>query len=237
MYLSTGVGRSSRMKNFELKRIILSSVIPFTLVLTISAVFLFQYFHVIEGYKWGIYPRLTSGLIGVFFSPFFHADWSHLLSNIVSLFVLATGVFYFYRDLGLVVILICWLFGGTLTWILGREAFHIGASGLVYGLASFLFFSGIVRQNIQLLAVSLIVVVQYGGLVWGLLPIFKDVSFESHIFGGISGFLLAIVLRNKGPQMPLNVWNRDFPEEEDRLDWEEEQAGYDEEKTANNEER
>ena len=206
------------MKNFELKRLFLCATIPFLVVLAIFIVFLLQYFQVFEGYKLGIYPRMQSGLVGVLLAPFVHADWSHLISNIVSLFVLATAVFYFYRDLGLVVLLICWIVGGFLTWIFGRDSFHIGASGVVYGLASFLFFSGIVRQNIQLLALSLVIVVQYGGLVWGLLPTFRELSFESHVFGGSTGFLLAIFLRNKGPKLPLNVWNRDYLEDDDNQD-------------------
>jgi len=202
------------MKNLELKRIVLCVAIPFLIVLAITIVFLLQEFLLIEGSQWGIYPRMKSGLFGILLAPLVHADWSHLLSNLISLFLLATAVFYFYRDLGLVVILVCWIAGGSLTWLFGRESFHIGASGIVYGLASFLFFSGIVRQNIQLLAVSLVMVVQYGGLVWGLLPTFKELSFESHIFGGTTGFLLAFILRNHGPKLPVNVWNRDYGEDD-----------------------
>ncbi len=210
------------MENFELKRILLSAVIPLLLVLAIVIIFFLQQFQFIEGYRWGIYPRVESGLIGVLLAPLVHSDWSHLVSNIVTFFFLATAVFYFYRDLGFVVLLICWVSGGFLTWLFARESFHIGASGVVYGLASFLFFSGIVRQNIQLLAVSLIVVVQYGGLVWGILPTFKEFSFESHLFGGSVGFVLAIVLQNKGPQLPVNVWNRDYPEDDNSEFYEDE---------------
>ena len=95
------------MKNFELKRLLLCATIPFLLVLAIFIVYLLQYFQVFEGYKLGIYPRVQSGLIGILLAPFIHADWSHLVSNVVSLFILATAVFYFYRDLGPVVLLIC----------------------------------------------------------------------------------------------------------------------------------
>ncbi len=212
------------MKNIESKRLLLSAVIPATIVIAIVIVFLLQYTNIIVGYKLGIYPRQQSGLLGIALAPFLHSDWSHLLSNIVSLFILATGVFYFYRDLGILVLLVCWVVGGSLTWALGRDSFHIGASGLVYGLASFLFFSGVVRQNIQLLAVSLIVVIQYGSLVWGILPSLKEISFESHIYGGAAGFVLAIVLQNKGPRLPQNVWNRDFPDDDETPDyWSEEQ--------------
>lgn len=218
------------MKNIETKRLVLSAVIPLTIVIVILVVFLLQYFEYFEGYKLGIYPRQKSGLVGILLAPFLHSDWSHLISNLISFFVLATGVFYFYRDLGILVLFICWVVGGSLTWALGRESFHIGASGLVYGLAAFLFFSGIVRQNIQLLAVSLVVVIQYGGLIWGLLPSLKEISFESHIFGGVTGFFLAIVLQNRGPRLPKNIWNREYPDEDDNQeDWTGEQGFFDDE--------
>ena len=222
------------MKDLELKRIYLCATIPLLLVVTILIIFLLQEFHFIEGYRWGIYPRVVSGLVGILLAPFVHGDWSHLLSNIVALFFLATAVFYFYRDLGIVVILVCWIGGGSLTWLFGRESFHIGASGIVYGLASFLFFSGIVRQNIQLLALSLVIVVQYGGLVWGLLPTNTELSFESHVFGGSTGFLLAMVLQNKGPRLPVNVWNRDYPEDDSQEPSEGELEVFDDQLTKSN---
>jgi membrane associated rhomboid family serine protease len=84
-------------------------------------------------------------------------------------------------------------------WIGGRTAYHIGASGLIYGFASFLFFSGIIRKNLNLLAISLLVVFLYGGLVWGLFPFDYKISWESHLFGALTGFILAFVFRNYGP--------------------------------------
>lgn len=96
---------------------------------------------------------------------------------------------------------------GILVWFGGREAWHIGASGLVYGLASFLFFSGIIRKYFRLVALSLLVVFLYGEMVWGIFPgVYKNVSWESHMLGFISGILLAIVYRKEGPQMPVYEW-------------------------------
>ncbi len=94
-----------------------------------------------------------------------------------------------------------------MVWLWGREAWHIGASGLVYGLASFLFFSGIIRKYFRLIALSLLIVFIYGSMVWGLFPgVYKDVSWESHMLGFVSGVILAICYRKEGPQPPVYEW-------------------------------
>lgn len=197
------------------KRLLLSAVIPTFLIFVFLLSFLLQQAGLLDGYKYGILPRDISGTMGVLTAPFIHSSWSHLISNAVPFWVLLTGIFFFYRDLGIVVLMSCWFVGGTLTWFLGRSAYHVGASGVVYGLASFLFFSGIIRQNARLLAVSLIVVLEYGGMVWGLLPAFTEISWEGHLFGGVVGFILAFILRDRGPLTPSNVWVDDFDENEE----------------------
>ncbi len=104
---------------------------------------------------------------------------------------------------------------GILVWLAGRSAWHIGASGLIYGLASFLFFSGIIRKYFRLVALSLLIVFLYGSMVWGIFPnVYKEVSWESHMLGFISGIILAVVYRNEGPQKPVYEW----PDEEDKTD-------------------
>ena len=100
-----------------------------------------------------------------------------------------------------------WFLTGLLVWLAGREAWHIGASGLVYGLASFLFFSGILRWHFRLIALSLLIVFLYGSMVWGLFPgVYKNVSWESHMLGFFSGVVLALWFRNEGPQRPVYEW-------------------------------
>ena len=106
---------------------------------------------------------------------------------------------------------------------MGREAYHIGASGLIYGLATFLFLSGVIRKVRSLMAISLLVVFWYGGMVWGLLPFDYEVSFEAHITGAVSGIILAILYRDQGPvpeRSPL------LDEEEDEENEEEEETPY-----------
>ena len=103
---------------------------------------------------------------------------------------------------------------GLFVWFAGREAYHIGASGLVYGLASFLFFSGIIRKYYRLTALSLLIVFLYGSMVWGMLPEFyKNVSWESHMLGFVSGIILAVWFKNEGPQRPVYDWMEEDEDE------------------------
>jgi hypothetical protein len=102
-----------------------------------------------------------------------------------------------------------WLFTGFWVWLLARESAHIGASGLIYGLVCFLFFSGILRKDTRLMAVSLLVTFLYGSMVWGILPIDQSISWESHLFGSVAGFFCAIYFRHEGPQRPKAQWEID----------------------------
>ena len=154
--------------------------------------------------RWGIYPGKTFGLPGIITSPFIHADAKHLFSNSVPLLVLSWCLFYFYKDLGYGVFPMLWILSGVFTWIFGRDSWHIGASGLTYSLAFFLFFSGIFRRYIPLMAVSLMVVFLYGSTVWNMFPVAElvdpSVSWEGHLAGAISGLLCAAIFRKHGPQ-------------------------------------
>lgn len=167
----------------------------------------------------GVYPRSPEGLIGVLFSPLIHSDFSHLISNSTTLFVSMFVLLYFYRDSAYKVLLIVWIVTGLSVWWIGRESFHIGASGVIYGLISFLFFSGILRKDKRAIALSLLMVFLYGGLVWGVLPIKEEVSFESHLMGAIAGFVCALIFRKSDPPMKYE-WEKDdeIDDEEDYLD-------------------
>ena len=165
--------------------------------------------------NFGIYPLSLEGLPGIIFSPFIHANFEHLFNNSLPLFFLGTALFYFYSEIAVKVSLWTYFLTGILVWLAGRSAWHIGASGLIYGLASFLFFSGIIRKYFRLVALSLLIVFLYGSMVWGIFPnIYKEVSWESHMLGFISGIILAVGYRNEGPQQPVYEW----PDEDDETD-------------------
>ncbi|CAN5510290.1 rhomboid family intramembrane serine protease [soil metagenome] len=171
-----------------------------------------MYFH-IELHHFGIFPRDLSSLKGILTMPFIHDDFKHLFSNTLPLVVMGAMLIYFYRAISTKVFLWIWLLHTVWLWIGGRPAWHIGASGIVYGLASFLLFSGVLRKDIRLMALSMLVIFLYGGMIWGMFPIFYGMSWEAHLFGAMSGFLLAWVYREEGPQRKVYDWESE-PEEE-----------------------
>ncbi|SHM78274.1 rhomboid family intramembrane serine protease [Polaribacter sp. KT 15] len=148
--------------------------------------------------KFGILPRNFQGLRGVFFTHFIHSDTKHLFNNSIPLFVLLLSLLYFYRDIGLKILIYGGVLSGFLTWIIARESYHIGASGIVYLLFSFVFFSGIIRKHYRLVALSLIIIFLYGSMIWYVLPIKEGMSWEGHLSGFIMGFLFSIIYRKKG---------------------------------------
>jgi len=215
---------------FYRKKLLLSMIIPgifvFLMWLVKIAEILFEFD--LSGY--GIFPLSLKGLPGILLSPFIHGDFRHLFNNSLPLFFLSTALFYFYSEVALKVFSFTFIFTGMLVWIAGRTTWHIGASGLVYGLASFLFFSGIIRRYFRLMALSLLIVFLYGSMVWGIFPgVYHNISWESHMLGFFSGVVLSIWYKNEGPQRPVYEWE----EEDDDEDEEDVTVGHiDEEKTG-----
>lgn len=168
--------------------------------------------------RFGIYPGTMIGLVGVVFSPFIHSSFSHLLSNTLPLLILIWFLFYFYNKIAFGTFVSLWLSSGLLTWIIGRDAYHVGASGLVFALLFFLFFSGIFRKHIPLAAVSMVVAFIYGSTIWSIFPIAEmvdaSISWEGHMAGAISGFLFALLFRKQGPQKPETIWEEEEEEED-----------------------
>ena len=148
----------------------------------------------------GILPRDYVGLKGIVFSPFLHSteSFSHIINNSVPLLVLTWLLRVSYPKLFWRVIVFIWLVSGSWVWLAARgESFHIGASGVIYGLAFFLFFSGVFRKSIQLMGVSLIVSFLYGSMIWGIFPSEESISFEAHLFGALAGIILAFYYKKQ----------------------------------------
>lgn len=151
----------------------------------------------------GIYPRTFSGLRGIVFSPFLHGDLEHLYNNSIPLFLLIAALRFFYRNQALKVIGYGILFSGFLTWIIGRESYHIGASGLIYVLVSFIFFKGIQTKYYRLVAVSLTIILLYGGMIWYIFPdVQQGISWEGHLAGLITGYVFSIAIKTPEYQKP-----------------------------------
>lgn len=148
--------------------------------------------------KYGLYPREFSGLKGVLFSPFIHSDTKHLFNNSIPLFVLTLSLFYFYRRVAAKVLIYGALLTGLFTWIIARDSYHIGASGVVYLLFSFVFFSGVFKNHYRLIALSLITIFLYGSMVWLILPTEDRISWEGHLAGFVTGIFFAFLYRRKG---------------------------------------
>lgn len=182
------------------------SFIPgFSLVAILWVVAFFQNtFHLNLGH-FGIYPLTALGFWGIFTSPFIHANYIHLIGNSIPLIVLISFVYQISSKHSLKIFLIIFFLQGLGTFIIGRPAYHIGASGIIYGLATFIFFIGIVKRDKTSLALSLLVVFLYGSMVWGLLPTQKSVSWEAHLSGAIGGGLYGIWYGLNYDEKPLVV--------------------------------
>jgi len=186
----------------------------------------------------GVYPRHIENIWGVFTIIFIHADWSHLANNVVSFVLLSGFLYYFYNQIATKVLVISYLFSGLILWLIGRESWHIGASGLIYALAFFLFFSGIIRKHIPLIAISFIVAFVYGSMIWHIFPwqIQDPISWEGHLGGGIIGIILSIWFRNAGPQKPEKNWDEGDDDTNEPLDYLDETEIENEDEIENKEE-
>lgn len=175
-----------------------SLLIPGTFVILLWIILIIQQvFSINFPYELGLLPRSLTGLIGIITSPLIHAGYTHLFSNTLPIFLLAAGIIYFYPESAFKVLTLIYVFTGVLVWLFARPVHHIGASGLIYGFAAFLFFSGIFKRDNRSIGLSLLVTFLYGGMVWGILPGQPGISWESHFFGGVTGIVCAFIFRKK----------------------------------------
>jgi len=197
---------------YEKRKFIHSLVFPLFFLLVIWMIKIIEVSLDLNFATWGIYPLKLKGIKGILLSPLVHANFRHLLDNSLPLLILGVAIFYFYSKVAYRVFFLTYIMVGIWVWFGGREAYHIGASGLIYGFASFLFFSGILLGEVRLLAISLLVVFLYGSMVWGIFPIKEGISWESHMLGAIAGLILSFYYRKQGPQRIEYDWE----EEEDK---------------------
>lgn len=207
------------MLSIEFKKFLSASIFPFLFIAILWIIKIIEETGQMSFVGYGLFPRNLEGLRGILTSVFIHSDWKHLFNNSIPLLILGWALFYFYREVAWKVLAGVLIMGGLWTWISAREAHHIGASGLLYGLFSFLLFSGFIRRNKQLLAISFLVAFLYGSLVWGLLPIDYRMSWESHFWGFIAGFALSVYYRKAGLQREVHIWNQEEEETLDKMDF------------------
>ena len=149
----------------------------------------------------GIFPRSLPGMIGILTGPLVHGTFLHLLSNTFPLIFLLIATFYFYNKIALEVFLWIYLITGFWVWIAARQAYHIGSSGIVYGLAAFLLFSGMFRKDIRSIVVAVAIAFLYNGMIQGLFPDpdHQEVSWESHLLGSAAGVFCSFHFRGSSP--------------------------------------
>lgn len=210
-------------ENIFHRRVRVSLFIPLLLVFIIWMVAIVEELFGISFVHLGVIPRDFEHIYTILIATFIHKDWLHLWANTIPLFALSWGLFFFYRKIAYRVFLIMYIGAALLLWTIGRNALHIGASGLIYALASFLFLSGLIQKNYRLTAISLVVTFLYGSMVWGVFPTVTDISWEGHLSGLLVGLVLAILYRHKGPvipphefspddenSIPEEIWNEEF---------------------------
>ncbi len=181
----------------ETKKIIFSLKFPIYFAILFFFIKIIEIIFFDSFVEYGVLPREKEGLIGIVTAPLIHGSFSHLFSNIPPFLVLSIGIFYFYERLAYRIFFSIYFFSNILVWLFARSSYHIGASGIVYGMASFLFVSGIIRKSKRLLALSLLIVFWYGSMIWGIIPMKIGVSWESHLFGMLVGILISFYFKSK----------------------------------------
>ena len=189
--------------------------VPIVYCLLVILVFGFEIIDPAIVSKYALLPQSNDHLIGIVTAVFLHANLEHLSANFLTLAICLFGIFYFYKDIALTVTLIAHIMTGLLIWIFARHVYHIGASGLIYALVFFILVSALIKRNRRLAVFAFIILSLQSGLVWGMMPQNNQISWESHLMGGITGFILAVIFRKKGPQPEPKITFDDNEEDED----------------------
>ena len=167
---------------------------PLRLCFFMWLVFTVEFYLPVDFGQLGIYPRHLTGLVGVALAPLLHGDFNHLASNTIPLLVLGGSLFFFFPEIARRVFLQAYFFTNLLVWVFGRPFYHIGASGLIYSLASFLVFYGIFKRNFKSVVISAIIIFSYGSMAYGLFSFDDRISWESHLLGAVVGLVTAYTI-------------------------------------------
>lgn len=181
----------------SLGNVSLSFIVPSRMLFLMWLIFFLEFNFSLDLSWFALLPRNPIGLIGIVTAPLLHGSLFHLMSNTLPLLVLGVALYFFYGVIGRSVFLYAYFLPSVLVWLFGRQIFHLGASGLIYAMAFFLFISGIVRREFKSLIIGILTAGIYGGLVWGILPGNEAISWEYHMAGSLVGITLAIYYRNR----------------------------------------
>lgn len=167
--------------------------------------------------QYGVFPRALDGIRGIFLSPFIHGDFQHLFSNSFPVFFLTFMISYFYRKIAVSSIFIIYLLTGIFVWLFGREVYHIGASGVAYGMVSFVFWSGLFRRNVRSIVLALVVLFLYQGYFLGIMPNQEGISWESHLLGAVAGIIVSFIFKGVKEEDEERSVAWETPDEPERL--------------------
>ncbi len=201
------------MEKEEKDRVFISLFMTGFFVTVLWVIHLYQYLANVNFSYLGLEPRTLTGLRGIFFSPLLHADLAHIAGNCGPLIFSMILLFYLYRQKAYKIFAIIYIVTGIAVWTFARPNIHIGASGLVYGLMSFLFFSAVLKGDMKMIAVSMLIIFLYAGMVIGLFPIDFRMSWESHLSGAFVGAMTALLFRKAGPPPPQKYFEEEDEEE------------------------
>lgn len=168
-----------------------SSIVPIRFAFFMWLFFVLEFSYHLPLSNFGILPREKLGLVGIITAPFLHAGPAHLISNTVPLLFLGITLFFYYPSIANRVFYSCYFITNILVWLIARPNNHIGASGLIYGLATFIIFFGLFRRDLKSLFLSVIALIMYGYIFYGVLPTNTRVSWESHLMGAVVGLVMA----------------------------------------------
>lgn len=204
----------------DMRRLGIAFAVALSFALLLWALKLIEHLGGFDFTQFGIFPRRVDGLPGVLLAPFIHGSFAHLFANTAPIIVMGTMLLYGYPRAAKVLLPTVYLGGGIAVWLFAREAHHIGASGLAFGLLLFIFSIGVLRRERRTIALSLLVFFLYGGMISGVIPGAQDISFESHLSGALIGIVLAFRLRHFDPEPPRKQysWERENTETDD-FDW------------------
>lgn len=169
----------------------------------------------------GILPGHARGLWGILFAPLVHSSWAHLAANSGPMLILGAVLLYGYPRSARIVLPVIYLLTGIIVWLFARPYYHVGASGLTFGMLFFITVIGFLRWDKPAIALALTSFFLYGGMMGGLFPESESISYETHIAAACLGVLLAVVLKNYDPPPPRKVYSWELEGEEDGMAWDE----------------
>jgi membrane associated rhomboid family serine protease len=201
----------------DLKEYIFTIKYPLLLIAFIWLVEIVDRAFLLDIESLGILPRTGVGFLHIVTAPFVHGEWNHLYNNSFSLLATTAIMATFYPKVAFNVFITIMILTGIGVWLYARDAYHIGASGVIYGLVSYIFWTGIFKKNAKSVVLALLVLSLYAGMFESIFPnVEKDISWESHLAGAIAGIIVAFIFKNVVEEDELQYKNKPWALEDNK---------------------